>query len=285
MSKEFDIYTGMLKVFPLPSEKIDDITFLCNHNHPQLDVLKKGYPIEFIAGSGNDFSKAVNLLKWVSANSRHKGDFRGNVESNAIALLNYSFGKGEEGGINCVGLATILAECLLAVGVAARKVFIMPCSPYDGDNHVVTHAYIRELNKWVMFDPTWSACVSNEKGEYLSLLELRGVLSNQEDILLNEGAGYNGKSMTEKDIQYFREYFAKNLFYLQTSEVSTFNDDAPNNRFITLCPHGFSPQAKTLNNIEYRMKKYAAFDDPFMLDWKKGAEKDKYFFCSVGDFE
>ncbi|MDR1689800.1 MAG: hypothetical protein LBS21_14520 [Clostridiales bacterium] len=65
----------------------------------------------------------------------------GEMPQNSLALLEYAFDKGAENGINCACLAKILSECLLAVGLPAKQVFIMPCSPYDGDNHVVTQVY------------------------------------------------------------------------------------------------------------------------------------------------
>ncbi|MCL2372202.1 MAG: transglutaminase-like domain-containing protein [Defluviitaleaceae bacterium] len=282
---QYDIYTGLLKAFPLPETVASDVNFVCNHGHPKFDTLRDSYPIEAIAGDGDDFSKAVNLLQWVSSNTWHKGDYNGSVGQNALDLLDYSFGKDISCGINCVGLAIVLAECLLAVGVKARKVFIMPCSPYDGDNHVVTHVYISEMNKWVMFDPTLNAYISNEKGEYLSLLELRNHLADQNPIFFNKGAKYNDNEWTEQSAKENTQYFAKNLFYFQTSEISTFNDDAPGNRNITLCPQGFDPKQKKLNNIDYRMKIYNAEDDPYMINWREWAEKEEYHYCSAVGFE
>lgn len=60
----------------------------------------------------------------------------------------------------------------------------MPCSPYDGDNHVVAQVFINELKKWVMLDPTYSAYLTNEQGEPLSLLELRDYFANQKAVFL-----------------------------------------------------------------------------------------------------
>lgn len=282
---QYDIYTGLLKAFPLPKTGNNDVNLSCDCNHPKFDSLKSSYPIESIAGDGDDFSKAVNLLHWVSVHNWHKGDYSGSIASNALDLLNYSFNKDSSCGINCVGLATVLAECLLAVGVKARKVFIMPCSPYDGDNHVITHAYIREMKKWVMFDPTFNAYITDEKGEYMSLLELRYHLADQKPIFFNKEAKYNDSEWTEQSSKENTEYFAKNLFYFETSEISTFNNDAPGNRIITLCPKGFDPKQKQLSNIEYRMKKYKAENDPHMLKWKEDTEKEEYHYCSIIDFE
>jgi hypothetical protein len=128
-SNEYDIYTGLLKAFPLTIADKSDVNFSCKHDHPKFDTLKNTYPIETIAGDGDDFSKTVNLLQWVSAHNYHKGDYRGSIAQNALDLLNHSYNKDISCGINCVGLSTVLSECLLAIGIKARKIFIMPCSP------------------------------------------------------------------------------------------------------------------------------------------------------------
>ena len=42
----------------------------------------------------------------------------------------------------------------LALGIYARKVWIMPNSGYDSDCHVVNEVWDSTLNKWVMLDIT-----------------------------------------------------------------------------------------------------------------------------------
>jgi len=284
LSETFDIYTGLLKAFPMPTAEGNDVNFSYIYDHPKYETLKSTYPIEAVAGDGDDFSKAINLLQWVSAHNYHKGDYRGNIPQNALDLLNYSYDKDSSFGINCVGLARILSECLLAIGIQARQVFIMPCSPYDGDNHVVTHVFIKEANKWVMLDPTLNAYVVTQQGEYLSLLELRDLLANQEPIFFNKEAKYNDDVWTEESTKEYTVYFAKNLFYFQASEISTFgSDETSDNRFITLCPQGYNPKQVRLNNIDFRVRKYG--DNFYMKKWREGAEKEEYHFCSYTDFE
>jgi len=283
-----DIYTGLLKAFPLPAEKHDYINFSFVHEHPKFDMLKSNYPIVDIAGNGDDFSKATNLLHWVSDNIYHKGDYSGSISANALDYLDYSFGKDSSYGINCVGLSTVLSECLLSIGIKARKVFIMPCSPYDGDNHVVAQAYIKEMGKWVMFDPTLNAYISNEKGEYLSLLELRNHLADQTPVFFNKEAKYNDNEWTEESAKANIEYLAKNLFYFQMSEISTCSESSDptgslQNRLISLCPHGFNPKQIRISNVEYRKRQYG--EQPWMIEALEYERKSKYFFCSTVDFE
>jgi len=276
----YDIYSGLLKAFAMSTATKTNTNFSYDNNNPHFNQLKSNYPIETVAGNGDDFSKAVNLMNWVSEHIFYKGDYEGTL-GNSLDLLNYAYNKGESGGINCVALATILSDCMLAVGLKARRAFLMPCSPYDGDFHAVTHVYIREMNKWVMLDPTFNLYFSNEQGEYLSLLELRDYLANQNPVIKNN----NAKSINI-------EYFAKNLFYFQMFENSTFGEgnaigegQVSKNRIVILSPPGYDAKKTRLDNIEYRMKIYNSHDNPVMQKWVERLKQEEYFYCSVIDFE
>jgi hypothetical protein len=278
----YDIYTGLLKMYPLPHENKSCVNFISDDNHPGFEKLKNTYPVENIAGNGNDFSKAKELLHWLFNHTYHKGDYSGGIANNSLDLLTYAYDKGLEFGINCVCLSKILTECLLAIGIYAKQVFIMPCSPYDGDNHCVTHVFLSELNKWVMFDPTLNAYFVNTEGKYLNLLEIRSHLSDQKPIFFNDEAKYNDDEWTDESANSNIEYYAKNTFYFQTPEKSTFGE-CSNNRVITISPNGYDPKKRTLININYRMNTWGT--NPNMEKWKEGAEKEKYTFCSTVDFE
>lgn len=286
----YDIYTGLLKAFSLPTTEKTHIHFTYDNENPQFVQLRSKYMIETIAGNGGDFSKAINLLHWISGHIYHKEDYDGRIAYNSLSLLNYAYDKGNLCGINCVALATILSECLLAIGLKARRVFLMPCSPYDGDNHVVTHVYIREMGKWVMLDPTLDAYVTNEACEYLSLLELRDYLANQKPVFYNTEANYNGDKLNAESTEFWIEYLAKNLFYFKISEKSTFGDgndiddgNTSKNGSIILSPHGYDPKQINLSNIEYRIKMYG--DSPCAQSWLEKTKQEKYNYCSSIDFE
>lgn len=70
-----------------------------------------------------------------------------------LALLAYSLDNNSH-GINCRSKAQILNEMCLALGIYARKVWIMPSSMYDTDCHVVNEVWDTALQKWVMLDVT-----------------------------------------------------------------------------------------------------------------------------------
>lgn len=278
----YDIYTGLLKVFPLSLTSDTKVNFIYENNHPKFDDLKSKYGIEAIAGDGDDLSKAINLLNWLSSNIYHKPDYPGETPTNSLDLLDYAFGKGAENGINCLCLAKILAETLLAIGMKAKQVFIMPCSPYDDDNHVVTQVWIESMNKWIMLDPTFNVYLKNEKGEYLSILELRNHLANQEPVFFNKEANHNGNKWTDDTPREMTEYFAKNLFYFQFYEIHTFGGSE--SKFI-LSPEGFDVKQQQLSHIGYHIKKYEDGDSERVQKWLKNTEKAEINYCSSVDFE
>ena len=274
----YDIYTGLLKAFPLPAKEKTDICFTYDNDNAQFAALKSKYPIEAVAGDGGDFSRALNLLHWVSENVWHKGNYDNHIPCNALDLLNYAYGNKKQNRINCLALSSILSECLLAVGLKARRVGIMPCSPYDGDNHVVSHVFISEMNKWVMLDPTYNAYFTNKQGEVLSLLELRDCLANQGSVFFNTEAKYHNRKLSEKSRTANIKYFAKNLYYFTTFENSSFGKyNSVENRPVLLSPQGYDPRQARVANIEYRIKKYG--DNPDMQSWLERAKQEKYYYC------
>jgi len=283
----YDIFCGLLKAFPLHSPTLVStqaiINFAYDNHCAKIDTLKSKYPLETIAGYGSDFAKAKNMLHWVSNHTYHNGYYASDVSSTALDLLAYAYDKGSDHGVNCAALSTILTECLLAIGLSARTVLLMPCSPYDGDNHVVTQVYCKEWQKWVMLDPTLNTYMSNENRDVLSVIELRNHLADQKPIYFNAEAQYNDEPWTTDSVKENTTYFAKNLFYLGAYEQSPFNDDADSNRFVLLCPNGYDPKATRINNIEYRIRTQG--DTPAMQKWLEHTKREEVYYCTPADFE
>lgn len=100
-----------------------------------------------------------------------------------MKLLTYSF-ENDEHGINCLNKAKILAECCLALGIFARRVFIHPFSPFDFDSHVVCEIFDEQRGKWIMLDPTTDGYFVNEDNVPLSMYEIRTNYLNSEFLTL-----------------------------------------------------------------------------------------------------
>ena len=157
------------------------------------DLLKK-YPFEKIAGKGTDLQRAIRVLKYLSPKLTHSPWYDGHVDCNALALLDYSLDKPEQ-GINCLNKAKILEEVCLALGIYARRVRFLPYSPFDFDCHVVTEIYDRSQEKWCMLDPTTNGYLVDEQGTILSLLEARERMADTRFVT------YCKVTSREKDLQ------------------------------------------------------------------------------------
>ena len=251
----FDIHSGVLfnnQAFALggPAEIAYDL------DCPEYKTLIEKYGIDQIAGEGTAFERSVRLLHWMSPRLTHKGDYDNHVPVNALDLLEYSLDRPEQ-GINCVNKAKILAECCLALGIYARRVHLMPYSPYDGDNHVVTEIYAPEKGGWVMLDPTVDGYFVDETGGPLSVLALRERLADQKFAALLTGAdsGDDLPGLVEKHMDY-NVYFAKNLFRIGVDRHNGFGDG--DREALWLIPTGYAVKRGILANLSYRMQRYPA---------------------------
>lgn len=275
----YDIYTGILKMFEDFPESSSNTKLSYDTSDKQLQSLRQRYSLDGIAGHGDDLSKSLNILSWLSSNTIHKGNYGNHIPNNSLDLLEYAFQQGAEHGINCRALSIILTECLLSIGIMARTIYIMPFSPYDSDNHVITHAFIKSLNKWILLDPTYNSYIMDDRNNILNIFETRNCLANQEKLLFNKEINYNGESWTD-DAPYYVEYLAKDLFYFITKECSRFNAEG-DNRTITISPRNFDVKKSSINNIEYRIRKYGGGEN--MQKWLENVKENKLLYASPED--
>lgn len=264
----FDLYTGILKMTVDFRDDGKDISikYLLDANYDQLFEL---YQINEIAGTKNDFNKALNLLNWISSNIYHYGNYNNHITNTALDLFKYAFGKGEKYGINCRSLSLALTECLLAIGIKARTIYIMPYSPYDFDNHVVCEAWIVEMDKWVMFDPTYNLFASYNKIP-LNVIEIRSLLADQKEVIFNKEANYNRQPINKDELV---TYYAKDLFRFMLSDIQGSDSESiEGRRMINIAPYGYDITKFTLANIDFRIKMMG--NNKNMQKWRKAAEED-----------
>ena len=150
----------------------EDIDFIYDFDNDDYSVLISDYGIDNIAGEGSELEKALRLMDEFAPRLTHKSNYDNSVEMTALSLLEHSLDK-KASGINCRNKAQILNEMCLALGIYARKVWIMPNSGYDNDCHVVNEVWDTNLNKWVMLDITNNEYWVDENGTPLSVLEIR----------------------------------------------------------------------------------------------------------------
>lgn len=191
-------------------------------NNPNLVALRKAFNLDSIAGQGNEVEKILSLLHWVHNLVPHDGNHDNPVVKNAVSMI--SVCKKDKRGLNCRGLATVLNECYLAMGIKSRFVTCQPKDSLgiDNDCHVINMVYSTQLKKWLWIDPTNDAYVMDEKGELLSIKKVRERLINDKPLVLNPDANWNRKVSITKE-KYLYEYMAKNLYILECSLNSEYD--------------------------------------------------------------
>jgi hypothetical protein len=168
-------------------------------------------------------------MRWVHNLIPHDGNKGNPDERNALSMI--SICKKENRTLNCRGLAIVLNEVYLAMGYKSRFVTCLPKDSTDNDCHVIDMVYSRTLQKWIWMDPTFEAYVMNEKGELLSLQEVRERLINGKPLLLNPDANWNHR-ITQTKAGYLYDYMAKNLYRLQCPIFSEFNYETKGNGIV-----------------------------------------------------
>ena len=236
---------------------------------PEYAELLVKYPFAKIAGKGTDLQRAIRLLKYLSPRLTHSPWYDNRVPCNALALLDYSLDKPQQ-GINCLNKSKILEEVCLALGIYARRVRFLPYSPFDFDCHVVTEVYDRTQEKWCMLDPTTNGFLVDENDTVLSLLEAR------EKMALAEFVTYRKATSREKDLHKTARknlaqnaYYAKNLFRFQVDVISQFGETG---RWLNVIPEHFSVKKWTVESAKFRLamapqyaREFADFEEAVQL--------------------
>ena len=237
---------------------------------PEYEELRSKYNLVKIAGTGSDFIRAKRLLHYLAPRLTHSSWYDNHIECNALRLLEYSLDNPEQ-GINCLNKSKILVECCLALGIYARRVSIMPFSPYDFDNHVVAEIYDRTLEKWIMLDPTTDGYFIDECKTPLSLLEMRSKFANAEFIT------FVLSTDSLKDIHKLRAkyldtnmYICKNLFYFQIEQYSTFGEK---DKFLNFIPLHYSIKKTRQANLKYRIDNLPAEYEEFRKELEEKIPK------------
>ncbi|MGT2768621.1 hypothetical protein ACVRY7_06650 [Streptococcus ictaluri] len=161
-----------------------------------------------------------------------------------MALLDYSLDQPDH-GINCLSKSKILQECLLALGIPARRMHLMPFGPYDLDCHVVVELFDDQLQKWIMLDPTSDTYCVNEQGLPLDLLEMREAFEKGQEVTIL----VNGRPLKKSDQRMLKSYYAKNLFYLKADCHQTVDFDG---EMVDFRPSHFDITSYRRANLKYR---------------------------------
>lgn len=252
----------------------DQIEICYKFQEPEYIILEDRYHLSEIAGS-NDLQKALNLLAWLNSHIRHRGNYYASDTQDALTLLELAFDK--DTGINCFAMSIILCECLLAVSVKSRVMYMMPQSIEDGDNHIVVEAFISDLHKWIMLDPTYGSYCMNTKGEIINLYEMRACVARGEKYLFSDTINYNGEKIDNLDD--IRAYYAKNLFFFRCKSIQGYGQHRDYENIIEIAPVGFDVHNRMVENLKFRMENYGS--NELFQSWKQFEENLNNKYISI----
>lgn len=209
---------------------------------PYLARIRQHFNLDSIAGKGDEISQIKNLMKWVHNRVRHDGNSSNPESRNAIDIVNIC--DTEKRGVNCRMMAIMLNECYLAMGFKSRYITCMP-QIMISDCHVINAVYSKSLNKWLWMDPTFNAYISDDRGNLLSIAEVRERLRSDEPLVLNEDANWNNENKQTKEY-YIDTYMAKNLYWLQANLNNTYNVETTRDTkgYLNLYPQNYEPKQK-----------------------------------------
>lgn len=175
--------------------------------------LREKYNLDEVAGEGDGFSKAKNLMQWLTNHTCYNGASKAWNPDDSLAILDYSFDKGFQRAICCREKAIILTDMLISLGLKAYPLCMR--SMRDVDNHFTVRFFYEEQNKWIMLDPSFNV-VFKLNGEPLDVYEVRQSFLEGKDVELS---GYNFNN-TQKCIDIYKQGFIKQCL----SKLSTWND-------------------------------------------------------------
>jgi len=267
---------GFAQILKENGDFAKQVKFDYDFSHPKLAELRNKYGFASIAGKGDTQSKAINLLNWLCKGTQHKGNYDNHVEMNALALLEYTYNKGPENGVNCYSLSVILSEMCLSVGIQARALWLYPANPNDGDNHVVVMAWAPERNKWIMLDPSFNAYFSDEAGNVLSPMEAREAIAQGSNLKLNQ----------DSKISYveYVNYMAKDMFYFNSATKTSFGTFSSGQFEIAyLCPGSFDLRDWEMKNMRFRALGNSPSEEELMKR-EEQIRQQRYLFATPESF-
>lgn len=238
-----------------PADSLPRIVY-AQADEPDLKRVRDYFRLDSVAVAGDELATIKRILTYIHNKIRHDGQ-NGNPTGGYNSINFAEACKDGSRGLNCRGLATVLNECYLSMGIPSRVITCMP-KTYINDCHVINAVYSSTLGKWLWIDPTNNAWVTDDQGNLLSIQEVRARLRSGQPVRVNEEANWNNerKATTEA---YLYEYMAKNLFYLESWTRYGFNTEsdreAPIN-YIFLQPTGCDSDQRNPRNLSVNDDRY-----------------------------
>lgn len=150
----------------IPTDLESATAYLALHSQ-----LNDKYHLTAIATAQTDFEKVLQVLHWLTEHTFYNGAQMHKLTDNTVEILQYAFGKSFTNALNCRCKAIAFADCLVAVGIKAYPVCMM--SAAFKNCHFTCRAYITDLEKWCVFDPSFGCWFADKNGNPIDIFEMR----------------------------------------------------------------------------------------------------------------
>ena len=178
-----------------------------------LHRLKNKYNLDSLAGTGDELSRIVNLMKWVHTVVPYDGHSGYIKPANSLYLLEW--GKATTRGLSCFMKSIVLNDVYLAMGYPSRVVHCLPKGDNFIEDHYVNIVYSKKLDKWIFMDSAVGGYLEDEHANLLSIQGVKRRLIDEQKVVLNDDA--------ELPEFVYLHYLSKNLFRFECSFASEFN--------------------------------------------------------------
>ena len=196
--------------------------------------LRTVYQLDDVAGTGDEISRIIELMRWVHNTVRYDGSSTNPSPRHSLNIIEGC--KRESRGVNCRMEATVLNEVYLSMGLKSRFVTCLPVEEQVDECHVVTEVFSESLDKWVCMDPSYEAYFTDDRGTLLGLAEIRSRLIAGDPIQVNDGININGRPYGGGAHRY-TQYMAKNLVRFECLLRSSFCSESSDERaYVRLNP-------------------------------------------------
>ena len=208
--------------------------------------LQNAYGLKEIAGQGETFERALRVMDWLCAHTYYKGvsfgasmrfgrsPYRGGW-GNSLRMLRYACGRPIARSLNCGYIGIVLADCLVAAGIAAMPVNMINYIYRAGEektklfpNHTVVHVWLPEERRWVMLDPSLDSYISDETGRALHLIEIHERRRKGQEIRVAQYA----LNRTQDCRDVYLDYFVLGSLL----EILVWNDSSRKGAYLRLLP-------------------------------------------------
>jgi len=223
LDKAMRDYIGKLNEYPDFAADSEDMLFeLCGKTEA-FAKLAQDFNVSSIAVGPSDFEKTMALMAYVHQELFCVGNHISPPDNT------YDIMKARKtGALFCNYHATVLSELLLSIGIQAVKIACTP-KDFDGDRHVAVLAHMKDLQKWIFFDPTFHTCFFDDQNHPLGIFEIREQYKKAKNIMFKPieidkqwALVMNGLVCKTYD-EWYRIYMAKNCFRFMFPKKTVIN--------------------------------------------------------------